>query len=79
MTREQAEKIDEWFAARGGRSSCPGCGSQELVPGDIIIGIKYQKGGLDDWWLGIPMAEIVCEKCCYVSLYAVDPMGLEYR
>ena len=71
LSHEQAHKLQEWMDSRGVNRSCPMCGSGEWETGEIVSGTS-----VDDSGNVLPMAQLVCQNCGYVIMFAAMPIGL---
>jgi hypothetical protein len=71
LTHEQSHKLEQWMDSRGVNRNCPMCASGQWETGEIVSGTS-----VDDSGNVLPMAQLICQNCAYVMLFAAMPIGL---
>lgn len=79
LTDRQRRTIMESLQSKGVRLQCPMCGNNNwTLADDLVIGTAFTLGG--GMALGgahIPMCQLVCNTCGFVSHHAVGALGIK--
>ena len=78
LPKEVLKKIQEKLIEKGATLPCPRCGNKQFVISDGLVAPLIQTN-LDSISLGgrsLPMIPVICTKCGYISLHAIDRLKL---
>jgi hypothetical protein len=80
LTERQKKTIIESLSAKS-RSLCPMCGSNNWQLGENLVGAMAASlsGGMGIGGPYVPMAQLICTKCGFVSHHAVGVLGIDLK
>lgn len=78
LSNEQKEKIIKVLEEKGAKLPCPRCGNNSfiLIDGYLNQTIQAELKGIVIGGPSLPSIVIACNRCGYLSLHALGPLGL---
>ena len=79
LTDRQRKTMMDGLQAKGVRPQCPMCArNQWTLSDDLVIGTAFTLGGgMSLGGAHIPMCQLVCNNCGFVSHHAVGVLGIK--
>lgn len=77
LTQDQQQTIQSWINRHNPNFSCSCCGSHDFSLGEIIAPPTMQNGNINMGGQTVPMIQVICNRCAYVSLFASVLIGIQ--
>lgn len=77
LSAAQQQKMTAWVQTKGANAVCGACGQNNWSAGDVVAApVMEASGNINIGGPSVPMAQLICNNCAYVMLFAAVPIGL---
>ncbi len=77
IDESKQQKVKDFLDQNTGRFSCPICDSKSWQIGELVSPPSMNnQGQINMGGGGIPLVEVICNKCYHVEFFAARPMGV---